>query len=153
MRSSYSTLQIYLMVNFSYRHIPQSSDHLLFHTHRTEAFSGISSAVHHRHLNIKRNIMSNKLGAKISSLWASRRMINLPFSIQSISLLDSASIGISFLIFISVYDTSTKNKQIKNWDARISIAYGLVCCSMVAYLELEPICHWNSSQEKVLLYS
>ena len=39
---------------------------------------------------------------KISKSLIQINKINVPFSIQSISLRDSASIGISFLIFISV---------------------------------------------------
>jgi hypothetical protein len=90
----------------AYMHIPQSSVHPLLRTHRIEASSGISSVRHHTHLEKKYNTI-NKL-KQVQAIQTcllevqSDNSLNVPFSIQSISLRDSASTGNSFLIFISV---------------------------------------------------
>lgn len=97
-----------------YMHIPQSLVRPMLRTHRIEASSGISSVRHRKHLEKKKNntdktrIKSNS-NQKLVSLKFSK-LLNLPFSIQSISLRDSVSTGISFLIFISVINVLFKIK-------------------------------------------
>lgn len=89
-------------------HILQSLGLQPFHIHRTKVFSDTFSVVHHKHL-IKKISLSkqnktrkNKQIDVNSQVYVADKLISLPFSIQSINLRDSASIGINFLIFISI---------------------------------------------------
>lgn len=98
-----------------YMHILQSLGLQPLHIHRTKVFSNTFSVVHHKHLIKKMTKASKKINLckqnktrkskqiyVNSKVYVDDKLISLPFSIQSINLRDSISIGINFLIFISI---------------------------------------------------